>query len=283
MIPLHTRALCDNCGDPATVEIDSGVFLCDRCEGGLLAAMFNSLSPAASQGVNAATAGLAPSAVAATFSNSSPLDSPREVLGPLPVAGMSGDPADAGGKDDAGLTALSIGSSEKSAACEITSLIAVDCKLNTQRTGTAPGASGPECDLIGAPNSHCEPEQLEITVVRMGELASQPARRPTPLAPFDRNSNTLEASSTARKAPSGWLLGQPSRISDRASFSFGRLRVGDDFESIVTALEAEWLSQSTSLAQPILKNSTSFASRAFDSMSASLTHESELSFDVPST
>lgn len=32
MIPLHTRATCDVCGDPATVEFDGGFFLCTRCD-----------------------------------------------------------------------------------------------------------------------------------------------------------------------------------------------------------------------------------------------------------
>lgn len=32
MIPLHTRATCDVCGDPATVEFDGGFFLCGRCD-----------------------------------------------------------------------------------------------------------------------------------------------------------------------------------------------------------------------------------------------------------
>lgn len=32
MIPLHTRATCDVCGDPATVEFEGGFFLCSRCD-----------------------------------------------------------------------------------------------------------------------------------------------------------------------------------------------------------------------------------------------------------
>jgi len=32
MIPLHTRAHCDVCGDPATVEFEGGFFLCARCD-----------------------------------------------------------------------------------------------------------------------------------------------------------------------------------------------------------------------------------------------------------
>ena len=65
------------------------------------------------------------------------------------------------------------------------------------------------------------------------------------------SSNTPEASCTARKAPCGSLLGEPSRILDRASLSLagplGDSRLGMDFEDMIAALESEWLTQCISL------------------------------------
>jgi hypothetical protein len=126
---------------------------------------------------------------------------------------------------------------------------------------------------------------------------------PPAAAPLSLSSNTPEASGTARKAPCGSLLGEPSRISDRASLSLPL-----NFDAEVSALELAWrlqkisavtlpksevmtsvapgmTLQSDGLGCACIKNSTSFAIRAFDAMSANLIQASASSFDpsIPST
>lgn len=67
MIALHTRSICDECGNsPATVHVDETFFLCDRCE----AVVINSfpLGFSSSPGVSVATVDCQPPAVATTLS-----------------------------------------------------------------------------------------------------------------------------------------------------------------------------------------------------------------------
>lgn len=84
-------------------------------------------------------------------------------------------------------------------------------------------------------------------------LADSEPRLDVRAAPLSLLSHTPEASGTARKAPSGSLLGEPSRISDRASFSsVGLVPISADLDAAVSALEAQWLRCGISM------NSTTF-------------------------
>jgi hypothetical protein len=70
MIPLHTRAMCDACPAPATVEIDSGFFLCDSCADIVITSVsVTSGFPSPFPDVNAPTVS-SPRAVGATISES---------------------------------------------------------------------------------------------------------------------------------------------------------------------------------------------------------------------
>jgi len=82
-IPLHTRAICDACPAPATVEIESGFFLCDACAGTLTDFIAEiSVAPVSSfPGVKVPTVSSAPIPVAVGTLNSV---SPGEMNSSLP-------------------------------------------------------------------------------------------------------------------------------------------------------------------------------------------------------
>ena len=82
-VSLHTRAICDACPAPATVEIESGFFLCDSCAGTLTDFIAEiSVAPVSSfPGVKVPTVSSAPIPVAVGTLNSV---SPGEMNSSLP-------------------------------------------------------------------------------------------------------------------------------------------------------------------------------------------------------
>jgi hypothetical protein len=103
-------------------------------------------------------------------------------------------------------------------------------------------APEPAASPSSAPSDAAEPfisSALEPAMA--AESATAPGLTDPPVAVAE--ANTPEASGTARKAPSGSLFGEPSRISDRASLS---LPVDPELEAAVSALEAGWRAQMVS-------------------------------------
>jgi hypothetical protein len=141
-------------------------------------------------------------------------------------------------------------------------------KATKGKAGTA-GVNGPvrrstagtglrvgEADAVRPATS----EVMDVTARRDEQPNSDPVSSPIPPAPANcgaleaslSSSNTPEASSTTRKAPSGSLLGEPSRILDRASFpSVDPGPAGIDLEAAISELESDWAAQGVSLSDPL--------------------------------
>jgi hypothetical protein len=111
-------------------------------------------------------------------------------------------------------------------------------------------SSAPNPGTVAAINSN--PATSSSLVV-----AADSARCSKEAAPLFIPSNTPEASGTARKAPSGSLFGEPSRISDRASLF---IPVDPELEAAISALEAQWICVGLDLANlaSIARNSSTF-------------------------
>lgn len=138
--------------------------------------------------------------------------------GPSLATGMSGDSANAGGEHEE-VTPLSFGTRGKSAVCESTSLIAADLNVEKCRTGTGPGASGPERDIFGALKSACASLEgcpsRSSSEVRPGSDGVPAQGRPStpfddlPVFPERRNATTFRvtADNSIQGSPSSFSMG----------------------------------------------------------------------------
>lgn len=296
MIALSTRSLCDECGRPADRETDSGIFVCERCE-----AVPGSPTPI-SEGV--------------PDSSSTPTESSFTTKGdcpgteaPAPRNWFANDPADldsalsgntgacSSEREDVGATnsipAPALGSSPSP-------------RLATMQTADAPRGSARRvrATLEGrGPVEDWTDGSLAVRAViypaprgaSHGALNSSFGDCPASISPgrIDR-----EGRVTAPHAPAvtGFNSNSDASSHPPASVNCGAVSppaaaplsipADPEIEAAVSALEADWVRRANvSLANAAfcLKNSTSFAMRAFAPMSANLVHASTSSPDISST
>lgn len=271
MTPLSTRSRCDLCGLPASVAVDPHIFLCAGC------AEYDPDSEVPCEtGSAPAVSSLAPSlacGAAGAINSGIPCDASRWQQGPGPssVTGRSVDRPNAGGEHEE-VAPLELNRDEKSAACESTSLIAADEFVDTCRTGTGPGASGPERDFFGAahsnsgdvlgnlePGSHTWGERAALTAPsgRADESATCPdvagtLSDPSPgfLLPSGPSATCALAPAITASAPfPSEIPAGPSPWNITAAAGFQQMSAAVDpasnldFENEVAALEAEWLAR----------------------------------------
>jgi hypothetical protein len=257
MINLHTRAFCDECGSPAVVETGAGLFLCARCD---------SITPAASQGVNAPTAGLAPSAVGATLSVSDGVLSSSRETETEPSATLASAPSEFSSGDGLGIQqpgSITWGGREPTPAPSGRARDRAKCPAVTGNSS------------CGGVESRHATDSVVLDPVRFGEVAGETTGQPEVASgPQDSIPNAVRSPNLPLTGPETSAARSEKEASSLSLSSHPGPR-GLDFEAEVSALDAQWLRAGISLASVAfrLKNSTSFASRALDSISANFVQD----------